>query len=97
MFRLSGGGDELQMEPWEVQVVGKRAILYHGSEKRGYEVLAQSGRKSATAFYSADGIVLRQKWKFENTINMTLIREEEEPDTGPKPGRNGRRLIPRGH
>lgn len=97
LLDFSSDGAEPLLEPWEAQVMGKRAVQYHGSVRHVFEVLAQSGRKSATAFYSADGIVLKQKWKFLDTINITLIREEEVAADGGAPFAPDRPLVPRGH
>lgn len=59
------------------RVVGKRTMRYHGHDVATFEVEAVAGREKQTAWYSADGHVLKQHFLFMEQIPITLLLEDD--------------------
>ncbi|MBI3830766.1 MAG: hypothetical protein HY291_14695 [Planctomycetes bacterium] len=60
------------------RVVGKRTMRYHGHDVATFEVEAVSGREKQSAWYSADGHVLKQHFLFMDQIPITLLLEDDQ-------------------
>lgn len=62
------------------KVVGKEQIKYHGKTVHVYHVEARNENREASAYFSVDGRVLKEKWTFADILPVTLIRNPNDQD-----------------
>jgi len=58
----------------KVRCTGRTQIMLEGDEKIAYVVSTEDG--SARAWYSADGVVLKQAFKFAGMLEIVAVRQE---------------------
>ncbi|HYG76915.1 MAG TPA: hypothetical protein VEK08_18060 [Planctomycetota bacterium] len=68
------GSSPPQLQMLKVKCVGKRAISYNNAPTMSYEVKTSDGK--TRAWYSADGVVLKQAFRLADLIEIVVVRAD---------------------
>jgi hypothetical protein len=62
------------------RVTGMEEMKYHGKTVHVFHVEARNENRRASAYFSADGRVLKEEWTFADLLPVTLIRNPNDQD-----------------
>lgn len=73
-FNLANAGDAQGAKPLKVKCTGNTTIIMNGRPMRAFAVRSEDGH--ARAWYSPDGVVLKQACQIAGVLEVVLVREE---------------------
>jgi hypothetical protein len=68
------GASKPSVTVMKARCTGKRMIKLNGQQMQAFEVETEDGK--ARAWYSADGVVVKQAFKFADTLEIVLVRAD---------------------
>jgi hypothetical protein len=73
-FNLANAGEAQGAKPLKVKCTGNTTIMMNGRPMRAFAVRSEDGK--ARAWYSPDGVVLKQACQIAGVLEVVLVREE---------------------
>ena len=74
-FNLALTGDSQGAQPIRVKCIGTTTVMMYGVPTRAYAVRSDDG--TARAWYSPDGVVLKQAYRLAGVLEVVLVRDDK--------------------